>query len=173
MNEAMLMIILRLVHILGGIFWAGTALLIAWFLIPAHRSTGAAGMTFINELMIRRKLRFHLTLAMILTILSGLGMYARMIAVSDGQWASTTMAKILGFGAIAGIIAGGLGGFVSGSIAAKMAALGKTIQDSGQPPTETQNVQMETHQDTMQSVMRIVAVLLLIAVAAMASARYL
>ena len=88
MNENALMIVLRLVHILGGIFWVGTAVLIAWFFIPAHRSTGAAGMIFIQELMIRRKLRFYLTLAMILTILSGLGMYARLIAVSQGQWAS-------------------------------------------------------------------------------------
>jgi hypothetical protein len=54
-----------------------------------------------------------------------------------------------------------------------MAAIGKAIQESGGPPTEAQKAEIATLQEQAQKVLRIVAVLLLLAVAAMASARYL
>jgi len=47
------------------------------------------------------------------------------------------------------------------------------MQASGGPPTDTQKAEMNVLQGKMQSAFRMVAVLLLIAVAAMASARYL
>lgn len=173
MNENALLIALRLVHILSGVFWVGTAVLIAWFLIPSQKSTGLAGMTFIYELMIRRKLRASLFIAMFLTILSGLTMYVYLVVGSDGRWAQTTTAKVLGFGALCAIVGGGWAGSVSAVTGGKLAALGKTIQDSGQPPNEAQMAQMNVFQDQIQRVTQIAAVLLIIAVAAMASARYL
>lgn len=172
-DQNALLIALRLVHILSGIFWVGTAVLIAWFLIPAQRATGSAGMTFVMELMIRRKLRAYLFIAMFLTILSGLTMYIYLVIGSDGQWATTTMAKVLGFGALCGIVGGGWAGSVSAITGGKLAALGKTIQDSGQPPSEAQLAQMNVFQDKIQRVTSITAALLIIAVAAMASARNL
>jgi hypothetical protein len=54
-----------------------------------------------------------------------------------------------------------------------MLELGGQIQASGGPPTDAQKAEMEALQDRMQGAFRTVAVLLLIAVAAMASARYL
>ena len=81
MNESLLMIVLRLIHIIGGVCWVGTAFLIAWFLIPTQRATGMAGLTFVEELMLRKKMRTYLMLAMIFTILSGLAMYARLSMV--------------------------------------------------------------------------------------------
>ena len=173
MNEATLMIVLRLVHIITGIFWAGTAFLIAWFLIPTHRATGQAGLTFISELMIRRRLRVYLASAMGFTILSGLAMYVHMIMVTDGAWAQTTTAKVLGFGALCAIIGGGIGMGISGKTGAKMMALGQEIKATGQPATDAHRAQMDRYLATLQSAMRISAGLILVAVAAMASARYL
>jgi hypothetical protein len=51
--------------------------------------------------------------------------------------------------------------------------LGETVQASGGPPTEAQRVEMEALGKKIQGGFRIIAILLLIAVAAMASARYL
>ncbi len=173
MNEAALMIFLRLIHILGGIFWVGTVFLIAWFLIPSNRATGSAGIVVMQEVMVRRKLSIYLMAAMGLTILSGLAMYARMMMMSHGAWGSTTMAKVLGFGALCGIVGGAIGGSVSKASGLKMGAIGKAIQESGKPPTESQKAEIGALQDRMQTVMGYVAILLVIAVAAMASARYL
>ncbi|HXV17804.1 MAG TPA: hypothetical protein VD758_13545 [Gemmatimonadaceae bacterium] len=173
MNESALMVILRLIHILGGIFWVGTVFIITWFLLPANRTTGQAGMVMMQEVMMKRKLSVYLMVAMGLTILSGLAMYGRTIMITHGEWAQTTMAKVLGFGALCGIIGGGLGGSISKATGMKMAAIGKAIQDSGQPPTEAQKAEIAALQAKMENVMKYVVILLILAVAAMASARYL
>lgn len=173
MNESALMIFLRVIHILSGIFWVGTVFIITWFLLPANRTTGQAGMVMMQELMMKRKLSIYLLLAMLLTILSGLTMYGRMIMITHGEWASSMMARVLGFGALCGIVGGAIGGSISKATGVKMAAIGKAIQDSGQPPTETQRAEIAALQDKMEKVMTYVVILLILAVAAMASARYL
>ena len=173
MNENALMVFLRLIHIIGGIFWVGTVFIIAWFLLPANRTTGQAGMVMMQELMMKRKLSIYLTIAMLLTILTGLTMYGRMIMITHGEWASTAMAKVIGFGALCGIVGGGIGASISKASGMKMAEIGKAIQDSGQPPTEAQRAQMAAIQDKMEKVMSFVVILLILAVAAMASARYI
>jgi len=172
-NESALMVILRLIHILGGVFWVGTVFFLAWFLLPANKTTGQAGLVVMQDVMMRRKLSVYLMAAMGLTILSGLLMYGRTIMITNGEWAHTTMAKVLGFGALCGIVGGGLGGSVSKATGLRMAAIGKAIQDSGQPPTESQKAEIAALQAKNEKVMRYVAILLILAVAAMASARYL
>ena len=49
----------------------------------------------------------------------------------------------------------------------------RVVSPSSEPPTEAERAEIDALQSKMQKMMRIVAVLLLIAVAAMASARYL
>ena len=99
------MIVLRLIHIISGVFWVGAVALLAWYLLPAQRATGMAGLTFVEELMIRKKMRVYLIVTMALTILSGLAMYARYMMLTHGQWGSSTMGKVLGFGALCAIVA--------------------------------------------------------------------
>ncbi len=173
MNESTSMIVLRLIHIISGVFWAGTAMSIAWFLLPAQSALGQAGGAFMRELMFRKRLRPFLLGAMGLTILSGLAMYGRLAMVTDGTWASSGTGMTLGIGAVAAVIAGGIGGGVVGSAAKKMMALGDRIQASGGPPTDEEQRQMQALQSRIVSSFRIVAILLVISVAAMASARYL
>jgi uncharacterized membrane protein len=172
MNESALMIVLRLIHILTGVFWAGTAMSIAWFMLPAQSALGQAGLAFIQEVMFRRHLRMVLLSAMVLTLLSGLAMYGRLTMVSNGTWTSSTIGMILGIGAVTGIIAGGFG-VVVGNTAKKMLKLGGVIQASGGPATDEQRKEMQRFQSLMVSAYKITASLLVITVAAMASARYL
>lgn len=173
MNESVLMIVLRLIHIIGGIFWVGTAFLIAWFLMPTQKATGMAGLTFVEELMIRKKLRVYLILAMAFTILSGLAMYARYIMLTHGQWGSSTMGKVLGFGALCGIVAGGLGASSGKRTGTKMVAFADHIRKSGGVPSAAQQAEVDALLNKAAGEMKLVAALLVIAVAAMASARYL
>jgi hypothetical protein len=93
--------------------------------------------------------------------------------MAGGGWAQSHTGIILGTGALAAIIAAGIGTGYTGKIGKSMLELGAAIQSSGGPPSDTQKAEMGALQDKMQSAFRIVAILLLIAVAAMASARYL
>ncbi len=173
MNENTLMIVLRVIHIIGGVFWVGTAMQIAWFLGPAQKTTGLAGLTFIEEVIVGRKLQVYLPVAMIASILAGLAMYGRLVMITHGQWASTTPAMVLGFGALCGIIGGGIGASVGKRTGTQMVALSQAIKSSGGSMSEQQRSELSALQNKAASEMRIVAALLVLAVAAMASARYL
>jgi len=166
------MVILRLIHIIFGAFWFGGVLSVAFFIFPAQRAIGQPGMLFVRQLMMGQKFRSYMIGAAVLTILSGLTMYIR-YAMAGGGWAQTNTAKILGIGALTAIIAAGIGTGYTGKIGKKMLELGGQIQASGGPPTDAQKAEMESLQGKMQSAFRIVAILLLLTVAAMASARYM
>ena len=167
------MIVLRVIHIISGVFWAGAVMVTAWFVLPAAQAMGQPGGAFMQRLMFHQRLRVYLSGAMALTILSGLTMYMWLAMEPGGSWARSRMAMTLGIGAVAAIIAGGIGGAVIGRVGKKMAALGATIQASGGPPTDTQKAELESYQRRMRSAFRIIAVLLLIAIITMAGARYL
>ena len=173
MNESLLMVLLRLIHIISGVFWVGTVFVLAWFLMPTQRATGMAGLTFVEELMLHKKLRVYLILTMIFTILSGLSMYARAIMITHGEWASSTMARVLGFGALCGIVAGGIGASSGKRMGMKMVALAEAIRGSGGSPSAEQQAELDALQNKAAAEMKLVAALLVIAVAAMASARYM
>ena len=173
MSEAVLMTVLRLIHIVLGVFWAGTMMTVAWFLVPTSRALGQPGGAFMQQLMFGQRLRVFMAGSMILTILSGLAMSIRLAMVTDGVWAASKMGIVIGVGAVAAIIAGGIGGGVIGRIGQKMMDLSGQIQASGGPPTDAQKAELELYQRKMRTGFRTIAVLLVIAVAAMASARYL
>jgi len=172
-NDKVLMIVLRLIHILAGVFWAGGAMIAAWFILPAQRAIGQPGMAFMQQLMFKQRLRVFVLGAMVLTLLSGLAMYARLAAITDGAWASSRMGIVIGVGAVAAIIAGGIGGGVVGKIGKKMMAVAGAIQAGGGTPSDAQRTEMQALQVRMMGAYRLTAGLLLVAIAAMASARYL
>jgi uncharacterized membrane protein len=173
MNESALMIVLRLIHIFSGIFWAGGVALLVGFILPAQLVMGRGAMPFMQELMMRRRLRAYVTIAMILTLLSGLAMYARLAITTHGQWPGSNTGKVVGIGAFAAIIAAGIGGSVGASTARKMSQLGARIHAGGGPPTDEQVAEAEAIISRFRNALRIVALLLIIAIAAMGSARYL
>ncbi|MDP9176155.1 MAG: hypothetical protein M3O61_00585 [Gemmatimonadota bacterium] len=172
-DGAVMMIGLRVIHIISGVFWAGTVMVIAWFLLPTAQAIGESGGAFMQQLMFRHRLRLFLLVSMLLTILSGLTMYAWIAMETDGAWARSKMGMVIGVGAIAAIIAGGIGGGVVGRQSRKMMELGGKIQASGGPPTDAQKAEMDSYQRQIRRAFRIIAVLVIIATITMASARYL
>jgi hypothetical protein len=108
-----------------------------------------------------------------LTVLSGLTMYIRMSVITHGAWSASRMGITLGVGAVAGLIAGALGGVAVGKIGQRLFDLGAAVQASGGPPTDEQRQEIQSLQAKMLSTFRVIAWLLLITIAAMASARYL
>ena len=121
-------IVLRLVHILGGIFWVGSGLFTTFFLMPAIASSGPAAGPVMSALQ-QRRLFTVLPSVALATVLSGL----RLIWIASdnfgpGYFQSRTGATY-SIAAIASIIAFGLSLLVarpmavrSTQIAARMAA---------------------------------------------------
>ena len=171
MDERALTIILRLIHILGGIFWVGTMILLAGFLLPTVRALGPNGGRFMQQLMRQQRLQLYLGIAMLLTVLSGITLYARMAAATHGAWAGSTPGIAYGVGAVAAILAAAIGGAVGGSAGRKMLAVGQAIGPSG--PSAEQQAELARLQTRMTRGARLAATFLVVSASAMAVARYL
>ncbi len=164
-------LVLRLLHIVSGVFWAGAVFLMVGFIFPSVRDAGPGGAPFMQQIQ-RRRLPVFMNAAAGLTMLSGLILYGRAMAM-NGAWVRTNSAMIFGIGGVATIVAAIIGGaFVSRS-GVRLGKLGEAIQATGRPPSAEQAAEMAALQAKMGKGMRIVASLLLVAVIAMATARYL
>ena len=172
MDDRFLMVVLRLIHIVGGVIWVGAVVLMTMFVVPAMRGAGQAGGRVMQELVQRRRLSFYMNIVGGLTMLSGLTMYGYLAARTDGVWAGSRPGMVFGFGALATIVAAVLGGAIVGRAGKQLGALGERVQASGSPPSAADAAQMEALQARMGRTSRIVAVLILIAAASMAIARY-
>ncbi|HEY9015009.1 MAG TPA: hypothetical protein VIM84_08095 [Gemmatimonadales bacterium] len=172
MSGTALTIVLRLVHILAGIFWVGSIFLLVGFLAPAVRASGPEAGRFMQHLMLRRRLSASLGIAMGLTVLSGIAMYARLASATHGAWAGSRPGIVFGFGGLAAILGGIVGGMISGPTARKMVALGQEAAQRGGLSAD-QQVEMARLQSRSAFASVLTAALLLVAATAMAVARYL
>jgi hypothetical protein len=167
------MIVLRLIHIFAGVFWAGSVFFVVRFLLPGLRASGPAGGQVMQQII--GKLRFPVAagVAGTLTVLSGAGMYWRNIKVSSGTWAGSGPGITYGIGALAALTALIVFATLIGPTGNRLLQLGATIQSSGGPPTSEQAGTLAQLQGKMAAFSRVGASFLAIAVLAMAIARYM
>jgi len=167
------MIVFRFIHVLFGVFWAGAVFFVAAFLLPGVHASGPAGGSVMQEVMGKRRFPVVAGIAAGLTILSGAGMYWHNVSISSGAWARSTPGIVYGVGAIAAIAGAVIFGAVIGPTGKKMLELGAAIRSAGGPPTPEQASTLGRLQARLGSASRLGASCLLIAVVAMATARYL
>ena len=95
-----MIILLRLIHILAGVFWAGTAIFTAVFLVPSIRALGPAGGPVMQQIAGVRKLPLYFMGAGVLTVLSGLSMYWRASGGFTNAWMHSGSGATFGIGAV-------------------------------------------------------------------------
>jgi uncharacterized membrane protein len=168
-----MMIILRLIHILSGVFWVGSVLFIARFLVPAVRDAGPGGPAVMQQLTQVRKLPAALMGAALFTILSGVGLYAIDSSGFQSAWLASRQAMILGLGGVLAIATFIMGLLVNAPIGNQLGKLGAAIKARGGPPTPEEAAQMQQLQARLARAGAVAAVLLVLATTAMAVARYI
>jgi uncharacterized membrane protein len=171
MDNGTMTLLLRLIHILAGVFWVGAIFLIAGFLLPTARATGREGGRFMQHLLLQRRLPIFLAIAMLLTVLSGFTLYGRLVSSTHGAWAGTPPGIAYGVGGLAAILGALVGMVVSGPAARRMAAIGQRAADGA--PSAEQQAEIGQLQGRMVLGSRLVAGFLAVAAGAMAVARYL
>jgi uncharacterized membrane protein len=150
-----LLAIIRIIHILGGVIWAGFTIVIAGMVLPNLQP--AAGKEF-GAYMVQRGTRTA-GIAAALTVLSGLYLMFTLHAHD-----ATTTGKTLGLGGALAILAGIVSGAIGGAAGRKLATL--------QPGPESQ-AQATALRARMQLGNRVAALLLTLSVICMAIARYI
>jgi uncharacterized membrane protein len=162
---------LRLLHIVAGVVWVGSAVFLALFLLPTARASGVEGGRFVARLM--QRIGPALGIAMRLTVIPGFNMYARLSAGFNRAWVTSPPGLALGAGAVAAMLAVALGMAVNAPAGAKMSALRKSLETQGGTPTPVQAAQLAKLQARVEGGAQLVAVFLVVAAGAMAVARYL
>ena len=132
-----ILIILRLIHIVAGAFWAGSALLIALVLLPGVRKAGPGGERHLPMAAISQAM----SIAALLTTAAGLLLYGLVSRFAWG-WIVSPLGIWLTLGSLAGLAAFLLGLLSTGPTAAKIGALAGQMQAAGGPPGPEQAAEM-------------------------------
>jgi uncharacterized membrane protein len=166
------MLILRFVHIISGVCWAGGGFMIFLFVEPTAKALAPTGMQFVQHMVKKGRVSNFMVVSSILTVLSG----ALLIWLSSGgQWLSyMETGPGLGFtlGSIAGVVVFFVGMFGVNPRAVKLAKIGEEIQAAGGPPTSSQGAELHRLDKEMAALGLADFVLVALSLGLMASARF-
>jgi uncharacterized membrane protein len=165
------MVWLRLLHIVAGSIWVGSAVVVALFLLPTARAAGPDGGRFLGRLMERMGPAFGI--AMLLTVVPGFIMYNRISGGFDRAWVASPTGLALGAGAVAALLAVVVGMGVNNPARRKIVTLRKGLETGGRTPTATETAQLAQWQGRIERGAQVTATFLVVAAGTMAVARYL
>ncbi|MGE5225946.1 MAG: hypothetical protein ACM3OO_03625 [Planctomycetaceae bacterium] len=165
-------VLLRVVHIVSGVIWVGSLFVVAVFVQPIAAAVGPPAGPFMAELRRRRLVDVILVDALI-TIAAGSLLYWHdwHLLPSFGDWIGSAFGATLTVGALLAISVIPIAALVTRPTIARLVALGRQAAESGGPSPELAQ-QIAATQRRLAIAERSTLVLALLAVAAMASARY-
>jgi hypothetical protein len=167
-----ILLIARLLHVVLGVFWAGTLIFNAVFLVPTIRDAGPEGAKVAAGLM-RRRFFDVLPVVAGLTVLSGLWLYWRVSGGFTPAYMRSGPGMSYGLGATAAILAFGLGVGIMRPAMLRAAALSQSAASLAPPEREAQLARAQGLRRRAAATGRAVAGLLLVAAGTMALGRYL
>lgn len=166
-----LIVVLRLLHIFGGVFWAGAVFTLARFVLPAVAAMGPVGQQFMRQLTMVQGLTKAMTIAGVVTVLAGLWLMWNDSAGFQPAWMGSGIGVMLSIGGLSGIGAAA-SGVRSGMKAARLGQLFRELDAAKGAPQPEVVAEVQQIGAKLASGVRAVAVMLAITVACMAVARY-
>jgi uncharacterized membrane protein len=168
------MVLLRIVHIVTGVLWVGSLFVVVVFVQPSAATLGPAGAPFMSELR-RRRFVDVVFIDAVFTVVAGLFLYWHdwHLFPSFSDWTNSTFGKALTVGGLLAIAGLGVAGSVTRPTIRRLVSLGKQVAESGGPPTPETATQIGALQHRLVVAERASFTLVLLAVVAMSSARYL
>ena len=166
------MVILRVLHIVGGVFWVGSVLVTVLFLFKVVGDMGPSGGQFMAALVKRHYLD-AVPVSALIAVLSGVELLRRSSGGFDAAWMGSATGITISIGALAAILGLVLGLFVGRSSTLKAVALmGRAMQLPDGQEKATLVGQAAPLRARGMSALRVTAVLLVIATVCMSAARY-
>jgi len=165
-------LVLRILHIGLGVFWAGGVLFMNFIVGPAIAATGPDGAKVMAELHRRRYFDIMIGAALV-TMLTGLDMLRRDSGGFSAPWFHTSFGIGISTGMIAALIAFLIAVIAIRPILNKMAAFGASLAQATAEERTAIGVQFNAARGRLIAFGSVGALFLVIAVVAMAGARYL
>ena len=139
-------LVLRLLHIFGGVFWAGGTFLLVGYIEPTVRATGPEGGKFMQRFAGQSGFSPAMSVAAVANVIAGLLLYWRDSGGLQLVWVTTNAGLAFTIGGLAGLAAAVVGFAITGSASNQLAQVGKEIAAAGGPPAPEKLAQMQALQ---------------------------
>jgi hypothetical protein len=166
------LLVLRLVHVITSVAWAGGAAIFFLFVEPTAKALTPTGIEFVQHMVNKRRFSIFMVVSSTLTVLSGALLLWQF---AGGRWVDyISTGPGLGFvlGSVAGVVVYGVGMLGVNPRAKRMAEIGAAIQAAGGPPTPDQGAELQKLDKEMSAFSRIDFILVVLSLALMGTARY-
>ena len=166
------LLILRVLHVVGAVLWAGTAMFVSFFLLPAMGMAGPAGAPVMGALVTRRLFVIVPSVAVI-TMLAGLRL---LWLISDGYGAAFFASRsgmTYATGTIASIVAFTIFVTVNRPALGRMGHLQQQLAQAPETDRAPLMAQLSAVRGRAGAASRAIALLLTIAAITMAIGRYM
>lgn len=166
-------LVLRLLHIFGGVFWVGGTFMLAGYIEPTARAMGLDGGKFMQRFAGQSGFSQAMSVAAIANVVAGVLLYWHDSGGLQLTWITTATGVTFTLGGLAGITSAVIGFAITGSASTKLAEVGKQIASAGGPPAPEKLAQVQALQEKLRQGGRINTVLMIVALLGMSIARYL
>ena len=167
------MIVFRLLHIVAGVLWVGSAFLFVGFIGPSAAEVGPSAGPILHAAVKKRKVPKVITGLGITTVVAGWILWLRDLNDygSLGDWLGSNFGLVLTIGAVLATIAAFLGALGVGRNVERLVDMSDTVAASGARQRRSK-ARIEHLGEEIEKHGKIDLVLLLLAMACMATARY-
>lgn len=166
------LIVLRLVHVVSSLCWAGGGFVTFLFLEPTAKDLEPTGMQFLQHMVGKRRFNMFMVVNSTLTVLSGALLIWQFTGGNLSAYMSTGPGLGFALGSLVGIAVYFVGMFGVGPRAGKLAKIGDAIQLAGGPPTPEQVADIQKLDKEMSMYSKIDFWMVALSLALMATARY-
>lgn len=167
-------IVFRVLHILAGVLWVGSAFLFVGFIGPSAVEVGPSAGPLLSVAVHKRKVVKVINLLGGTTVAAGWILWIKDLTVvgSFGDWITSRFGLVLTIGAVLATTAMFVGSIGVGRNVERLVGVSDTVAASGGPPSAEQSAEIGRLQGELERHGKVDLALLLLAVLAMATARY-
>jgi uncharacterized membrane protein len=158
---------IRVIHVLLGVFWAGAVFFLLLYLEPTVREVGPDAGKVMSGLQRRGMTRTLLGVGLV-TIVTGVYLLWQLSGGFSGSFMGSRSGILLSTGMLAALLALGVGAHVSKPTAERLTSLGEQLAAAGAPPSDEDQAEMARLRNKLRGALRVVATLLLVALVTMA-----
>jgi uncharacterized membrane protein len=168
------MLTFRLLHIVAGILWVGSVFLFVAFIAPSADDAGPSAQPLLTAVMKKRKLGKVIVGLAVTNVVAGWVLWLKNMTIygSLEAWVTLRFGLVLTIGGVLATTAAIIGMTVVAPSMERLIDLGHEVTTSGQPPSTEQLQRIAHLRGRLQTSGRTVLALLLLAIVAMATARY-
>ncbi|MGH7424906.1 MAG: hypothetical protein ACREJP_01905 [Candidatus Methylomirabilales bacterium] len=166
------LIVFRILHIVAGIAWVGSAFFFFYFVEPTARTLGPDAQKFMQHMTKERKVDLVMMGLSGIAIVAGGFLYWRASGGFDPDWIATDSGIVLTVGAAFALLAFFAGMTLIAPRVRKMEEIGAEAAASGGPPSQEQMTQITKIQEQLRVIGTYDFAFLVIAAVAMSIARY-